>query len=155
MNRLRCVHIPFLLSLIVATALAAGCTASEGPAGSAPAAEQATRTLATAALDPLLAQPKVGDLWASELSHFSVGEFSDSGREHDTVFGLMKVVDTSDENIVLITETGAWPKKQGAINDLRGDLADIEWDEKERITVRRSELAELVGAGRIIETRRL
>jgi len=38
MNRLRCVHIPFLLSLIVATALAAGCTASEGPAGSAPPA---------------------------------------------------------------------------------------------------------------------
>lgn len=154
MNPLRRVHIPFLLSLIVATALAAGCTASEGPSASQPAAADASGT-ASATLDPLLEQPRDGDLWAAELSHFSAGEFSRNGREQDTVFGLMKVVGTTDENIVLITETGAWPKKQGAINDLRGDLADIEWDENERITVRRSELAGLVKEGRIIEARRL
>ncbi|KAF1687146.1 hypothetical protein B1992_03925 [Pseudoxanthomonas broegbernensis] len=143
-----------LLSLSVAVAMLAGCKpGATGDAGRNATASTAARS--TGPLDPLLAEPQVGDLWAAELSHFSGGEFSQNGKERETVYGLMKVIDASPDDLVLVTETGAWPKKQGAINDLRGDLADIEWDENEKITVRRSEIAGLVGEGRIVEARRL
>lgn len=65
------------------------------------------------------------------------------------------MIEVDNEQIVLNTETGAWPKKQGAIKDLRGDLSTISWDDDEKIVVNRSELADLVSSGRILETRRL
>lgn len=114
-----------------------------------------TAAAAPAQADALLADPRVGDLWAAELSHFSGGEFGDGAETTETVYGLMKVVEVTPEQVVLVTETGAWPKKQGAINDLRGDLASISWDESEKIPLKREEVAVLAGRGKILETRRL
>ena len=57
--------------------------------------------------------------------------------------------------ITLNTETGAWPKPRGAINELRGDQADITWDEAEKIEIYRRELPQLVADGHILEARRM
>jgi len=114
-----------------------------------------TAAATTVSLDARLSAPRAGDLWATEISYFSAGEFGDSQGTEDTAFGLLKVIEVNGEDIVLNTETGAWPKKQGAINDLRGDLANIDWDASEKIVVKRSELEGLVASGRILETRRL
>ena len=129
----------------------AGCK----PGADASATSGDTAAAAPAQADALLADPRVGDLWAAELSHFSGGEFGDGAETTETVYGLMKVVEVTPEQVVLVTEDGAWPKKQGAINDLRGDLASISWDEGEKIPLKREEVAVLAGQGRILETRRL
>ncbi|MBD9370029.1 hypothetical protein [Xanthomonas sp. XNM01] len=144
-----------LAPLLLAIALTglAGCkpaTTETAATGTAPAAAAAATSL-----DPQLANPQVGDLWAAELTHFSGGEFGEGRQTREDAFGLMKVVEVQPDQIVLITEEGAWPKKQGAINDLRGDLAEVSWDEEEKITLKNTELAGLVADGRILETRRL
>lgn len=125
------------------------------PGGNAGGGDAAAASKAPAALDAQLSEPRVGDLWATEISHFSGSEFGDGAQAKEAAFGLLKVVEVSPDQLVLVTETGAWPKKQGAINDLRGDLATISWDDSEKIVVKRAELASLVGNGRILETRRL
>lgn len=56
---------------------------------------------------------------------------------------------------MVITENSGWPNARGARNDLRGDLKTIEWDEEERIILKREELPALMANGDIIETRRL
>lgn len=117
----------------------------------------ASQDASQAALDPILADPEVGDLHAVELSHFSGASFHDEDNEtvHGEMYGLMKVEEVTPDQITLITEMGGWPKRRGAINDLRGDLSDITWDESEKIQVRRSELAGLVAREKILESRRL
>ncbi|MDR2873115.1 MAG: hypothetical protein LBV45_11510 [Xanthomonadaceae bacterium] len=106
--------------------------------------------------DALLADPKVGDLYAAEVSHFSgVGFDQAGGGKRDTAYGLMKVVEVTPDKIIVITEDAAWPNPQGARNDLRGDLSDITWDEEEKIPLYRSELEKLFADGKIIETRRM
>ncbi|MFM6854968.1 MAG: hypothetical protein ACKOUM_12900 [Sphingopyxis sp.] len=109
------------------------------------------------ALDPLLADPKVGDLYASKLSAFSAMEFNE-GRPERTgkdSFGLLKVVEVNADRVTVITEKSAWDEPDGALADLRGDLADIEWDPEERIPVNRADFAQLMADGKLLETRRL
>lgn len=139
-----------LLGLAIAAALAA-CSGQNAPA--APGTD-ATATEATAALDPVLAAPQVGDVYAAELTHFSGVDFAGPGTG-EAAYGLMRVIAVDDERITLNTETGAWPKPRGAINELRGDQAEINWDEDEKIEVYRRELPELVAEGRILEARRM
>ncbi len=129
----------------------------------APASVQAADAVANAQTtdasksDPLLENPQVGDLYAARISAFSGVSFSENGGEkvEQDVFGMLKVVDVTDDSIVVITETAGWDNPRGARNDLRGDHANITWDESERITLKRSELAGLLANGDIIETRRL
>ncbi len=138
-------RIAFLAALLACAALAGCKPGTAGPGGAE--APQAAKV----ELEPVLADPKVGDLYAAELSHFSGASFEDA----EEIYGLMKVVQVSPDQITLNTETAGWPKPKGAINDLRGDLAGIEWDEEEKIQIRRNELAGLVAEKKILETRRL
>lgn len=118
-----------------------------------PAAESSSAQ--ATALDPILAEPKTGDLYAAKLSAFSAAEFGGKNAEEQTSYGLMMVVDVKPDRIMVITEDAAWPNPTGAKNDLNGDLADITWDESERIPIKRADLAQLVAAGSILEVRRL
>jgi hypothetical protein len=117
-----------------------------GDAPAAPAAE-------TSSLEPNLANPQVDDVWAGELTHFSRATFNGAESE---AYGLMRVVRVEPNNVILITETGAWPaaQKDGSRRDLAGNYSDITWDREEEIRVRRSELPQLLADGKILETRR-
>jgi hypothetical protein len=115
-------------------------------------------TAATPALDPILADPKVGDVYAAELTAFSGMNFNanrGSGAAQDKAYGLLKVVEVTPERVTVITEMGAWPRPQGARNDLRGTMADIRWDDSEKIPVNRADFARLVAEEKILETRRM
>jgi hypothetical protein len=139
-----------MMAGVLACAFATGLTACKpGPNGTD------TTAAAPAALDAQLSDPRVDDLWATEISHFSAGEFGEGQDAENPAYGLLKVIEVQGDQLVLITETGAWPKKRGAINDLRSDLSTISWDENEKIVVKRSELPGLVASGMILETRRL
>lgn len=142
-----------LLATLLSSSLFVLAACSPGGAGAGSTEAKSVATPAKA--DALLAEPMVGDLWAAELSHFSGNSFGDGHDTDETVYGLMKVIEVAPDKLVLVTEDGAWPKKQGAINDLRGDLAQISWDESEKITLKRGEIAGLAGDGKILETRRL
>ncbi|OAM19726.1 hypothetical protein A7P89_11620 [Eikenella corrodens] len=146
------------LALISVLAACGGQTNSSAPAQSAaasgaqPVANSSVQTTVdTSALDPILAEPKVGDLYAAKVSAFSKEGFE----EHGVAYGLMKVVDVQADTITVITEDAAWPEADGARKDLNGDLSDITWDESERIEVKRADLPRMVADGRIVETRRL
>lgn len=109
---------------------------------------------ATSSLDPLLADPQVGDVWAADLKHFSAVEFgSESGPQAES-YGQVKVVEVSPDRITIITEDGAWPDADSARRELRDRSAIIRWDESERIPVNRADFAALVADGKILETRR-
>lgn len=146
------------LALISVLAACGGQTNDSAPAqstaasGAQPVAASVEQLAATApALDSVLAEPKVGDLYAAKLSAFSKEGFE----EHGVAYGLMKVVDVQADKIIVITEDAAWPEAAGAQKDLNGDLSDITWDESERIEVKRADLPRMVADGRIIETRRI
>ena len=105
--------------------------------------------------DPLLADPAVGDLWAAKLDEFSNADFGVGGEAGGDAYGLMKVVNVSEDRVMVITENAAWPAASGTVNELRGDLAAITWDESEEIPINRSDLQSLVDSEYILETPRL
>ena len=142
------------LALISVLAACGGQTNSSAPAQSA-AASGAQPAATAPALDSVLAEPKVGDLYAAKLSSFSDQGFGQNGKEQSVAYGLMKVVDVQADKIIVITEDAAWPEAAGAQKDLNGDLSDITWDESERIEVKRADLPRMVADGRIVETRRM
>ena len=125
-------------------------TAADNTQPTAASNVQPTATTA-AGLDPILAEPKVGDLYAAKVSAFSKEGFE----EHGVAYGLMKVVEVQSNHIIVITEDAAWEVPEGAKQDLNGDLSNITWDESERIQIKRDELPQMVADGRIVETRRL
>lgn len=146
-----------LALLFVATLASMGlaaCSLGDSAVEGTPATESAS-----AGLDPIFAEPKAGDLFAAELSHFSSAIFSDESRHrrnssNETMYGLLSVVSVGPKEIVVITEKEAWPMSSGAVEDLEGDLADIEWDTEEEITLDRSQIASLVKEGKLIQARR-
>ncbi len=121
------------------------------------AAAAAAPVAPAASLDPVLAEPLVGDIYAAKLSAFSAHDFSDNDtkKKLTDTYGLMKVVAVDANTITVITEQGAWPEPRGALGDLRGTMADITWDETERIPIRRLTLADLVRDGKLLESRRM
>lgn len=144
------------LTVAVATACIATLSACGG-GGDTATTETKTGEAAAPALDPILANPQVGDLYAAELTHFSRANFNQasSGGAQPVSYGLLKVVDVNPTQITVITEMGAWPQQDGALNDLAGDHANISWDESERIPINRADLARLVADGKILRTRRM
>lgn len=142
------------LALISVLAACGGQTNSSAPAQSA-AASGAQPAATAPALDSVLAEPKVGDLYAAKLSSFSDQGFGQDGKVQSVAYGLMKVVEVQSNHIIVITEDAAWEVPEGAKQDLNGDLSDITWDESERIQIKRDELPQMVADGRIVETRRL
>lgn len=136
----------------------AGCDAGSGTAAGGGTATAESGSATASSLDPLLASPQVGDVWAGELTAFSSYDFTGGSSEmknDSKAYGLMRVVEVGDDRVTIITETGAWPEVRGAVGELRGDMAGITWDENERIPVNRSEFAQLVADGKIAETRRM
>lgn len=131
-------------------------TADPGKAADASATSSAADGAASD-LDPILASPQVGDIYAAELTAFSSYDFNQGAPERagQKSYGLMKVVEVSDERITVVTEDAAWPEQRGALSDLRGTMSDITWDENERIPIDRADLAKHVSDGKIIETRRM
>lgn len=142
---------------LLALALISVLAACDGHAPSASSSAPAQSTAAsgtqsdTAGLDPVLADPKVGDLYAAKVSAFSKEGFE----EHGVVYGLMKVVEVQPNHIIVITEDAGWETPKMAKKDLNGDLSNINWDESERIQIERADLSRMVLDGRIVETRRL
>jgi hypothetical protein len=130
-------------------------TATAGAAAGTAAGAATGAAASTAALDPILANPQVGDLYAADLTHFSRQPFNVGGSGQAGRFGLLKVVAVETDKVIVITEMGAWPQQDGAINDLGGTLSDISWDESERIDVPRANFAQLVTDGKILRTRRM
>src|SRR5687768_12524852 len=110
-------------SLLVLLAALAGCTRSGG--------------------DELLAAPQVGDMYASELSHFA--QFEYEGRS----YGLMKVVSVTDGSVTVVTDSAAWPDRSGANGDLGGDPSNVRWDTQNTIRIARAELPALYEEERI------
>ncbi len=151
-----------LFGSALALATLSGCDAVTG-GGAAPTADAEKGTAATATeaaasdLDPVLASPQVGDIYAAELTAFSSYDFNEGAPERagQKSYGLMKVVEVSDDRITVVTESAAWPQQSGALGDLRGAMADITWDDSERIPINRADLAKHVDDGKIIETRRM
>lgn len=151
----------WVAGLVLATALLGGCDAfpSSGPVDrEAKAGIPTDRHLGSANLDPVLANPKVGDLYAAELTAFS-GEDFYAGVTRPSpgqkTYGLMKVIEVKADKVTAITETNAWGRPQGARNDLNGDLKDIRWDNEEKIPIKRADFARLVAEEKILEVRRL
>ena len=150
------------LALISVLAACGGQTNCSAPAQSTdtsstqPVAASVAQPAATApALDSVLADPKVGDLYAAKISAFSDQGFGRNGKEQSVAYGLMKVVEVQSNHIIVITEDAAWEVPEGAKQDLNGNLSNITWDESERIQIKRDELPRMVADGRIVETRRL
>jgi hypothetical protein len=151
-----------LLGGALALATLSGCDAVTG-GGAAPTADAEKGAAVTATetpasdLDPVLASPQVGDIYAAELTAFSSYDFNEGAPERagQKSYGLMKVVEVSDDRITVVTESAAWPQQSGALSDLRGTMADITWDDNERIPINRADLAKHVDDGKIIETRRM
>ncbi len=140
-------------SMMLGAALCMGSlTACSGTSG-----ETATATEESApALDPILASPQVGDLWSGELTHFSAANFNrDGGESMTAAYGMMRVVDVTDDKVTVITEQGAYPSSDPAVAELNsGSLSNVTWDESERIPVNRSELQQLVTDGKLKAWRR-
>jgi hypothetical protein len=131
--------------------IAAGAGAEAAGAGAGAAAPAAPAST----LDPLLASPAVGDIWAADLNHFSAASFNTGeGGTAGDAFGLVRVVNVTDTQVTIITEMGAYPELAGALSDLAGDMASITWDESERIPINRADFAQLVADQRILRTRR-
>ena len=129
--------------------LLGGCDAATSVGGEAGQEEAAV------ALDPYLAAPVIGDLWAAKLDEFSDYGFGQDGDGVGAAYGLLKVIEVDDSSVTVITETGAWPNAAGTLGELQGDLAAISWDETETIAIDRADLANLVEQEHILETRRL
>lgn len=127
-------RIPALLLLLLAGL--AGC------GGQADARRDADRAL--------IDVPAVGDLYAAELTRFSTADFEGA----ETVYGLMKVVAVEPGKVTVITEDAGSEDKAVPRQDLLGDLADIGFDETERIDIVHSELARAYEAGEIFAVRR-
>ncbi len=121
------------------------------------AASSGGAAAAASDLDPNLANPQAGDLYAAELTAFSTASFSGpgAGGSETKAFGLLKVVAVDATTVTVITEQGAWPEAGGATRDLASDMSTITWDESERITIQRADFARLVEEDKIIETRRM
>ncbi|KLI98981.1 hypothetical protein WQ56_13490 [Luteimonas sp. FCS-9] len=89
----------------------------------------------------LLQAPEVGDLYAAELSAFSDYEFTDDKQVAiDPAYGLMKVVAVEGDGVVVVTENAALGTRDRARSDIK-DTSDIAFDDSERISISKADLA--------------
>lgn len=101
----------------------------------------------------LLANPKVGDLYAAEITHFS-SFADDSGEEVEEGYGLLKVTGVSDRNIKVVTTSWYQSTKRGILKELRKYQAPNQWDRMDVITLNRTDLLKLYDDGQIFDVRR-
>lgn len=118
--------------------------------------KQSERAQAAANADvAIIESPKVGDLYAAELSNFSAAGFNDGDEASSAkIYGLMKVVEVDAKKVVLITENAGAETPMLSKQDIVGDLSDIEFDDEEKIDVVRTELRKAYDSGKIYAVRR-
>lgn len=142
-----------LFATVAPAMMLAGCKDMASADASAGAAETAV------ALDPILADPQIGDLYASELTAFSAVSFNRAApgtpEASAKSYGMLKVVEVQPDRVFVITEQSAWDNPNGARNELNSDSHNVTWDESERIPIKRSDFASLVADGKIIDVRRM
>lgn len=103
----------------------------------------------------LIGSPEAGDLYAAQLSAFSEFEFSDGDEQPiDPAYGLMKVVEVDGGAVVVVTENAALGSPEQSRRDLRGDMADIGFDDSERIRIESADLRQAHTSGLIYAVRR-
>lgn len=98
----------------------------------------------------LIDAPMVGDHYAAELTYFSDADFE----ARERVFGLMKVMAVDGDDVTLVTENAGSTDRDVAIADLQGDLAEIDFDDSERILIGKDDLLAAHAAGKIFAVRR-
>lgn len=102
-------------------------------------------------VNQILANPKVDDIYAGRVDHFSEAAFGEGGK----AYGLMRVVNVSSSAVIVVTEDAAWPEAKGALEDLKGDFSDITWDFDEEIEITRADLVAAYSSKMILSARRL
>jgi hypothetical protein len=85
-----------------------------------------------------LKDPKVGDLYAAELSELA--EFEVPGGK---AFGLLKVINVAPDTVTVVTDSSAWDDTISAKRELHGDLKQVVWDGEDEIVLARSQLLEM------------
>lgn len=133
------------LTTLVAVFFVAGCAQKQVTVESLAAMTPAERTAT------LLQQPQVDDIYSGNVGHFSEFNFGSGG----DAFGLMRVISVTNDTVVVVTESAAWPAPEGSVEELQGDFSDITWDFDEEITIQRADLKTLHQESRILEARRL
>ncbi|MDI9238089.1 hypothetical protein QLQ15_04100 [Lysobacter sp. LF1] len=122
-----------LLSILLAVTVLAGCSGQD---------------------KKLLADPRVGDLYAAEITQFSAVA-DDEGNTVEDGYGLLKVTGVSEQEIKVVTTAWYQDTKRGLLKELRKSPASQQWDLTDVITVKRAELAGLRDEGQIISVRRV
>jgi len=158
-----------MAALIGAAILLTGCNAGDGAdvnadRGADTSASDGADTSSASGADAntggdaklaLIEKPAVGDIYAAELSAFTVNEFTDGdGKPITPAYGLMKVVEVDADKVVVVTEAAAFGTKELSQQDILGDLQDITFDEEERIDIVLSQLRTAYESGKIYEVRR-
>ncbi len=98
----------------------------------------------------LIDAPRVGDLYAAELTYFSEASFEGKS----TVYGLMKVLEVQDDDITLVTEDAGSDDISLSLQDLEAGSGTVKFDEREQIVIHRSDLREAFESGKIYAVRR-
>ncbi|MGH8038452.1 MAG: hypothetical protein ACREPD_11965 [Stenotrophomonas sp.] len=116
--------------LLCSLSLLTACTGGAGGTGGAAAgANDETAQLK---------DPKVGDLYAAELSELA--EFEVPGGK---AFGLLKVINVAPDTVTVVTDSSAWDDAISAKRELHGDLKQVVWDGEDEIVLARSQLLEM------------
>lgn len=98
----------------------------------------------------LIEDPRAGDIYAAELTYFSEADFESQPR----VYGLLKVVESIDGNVTVITEDAGSGQASVALGDIAGDLSGIGFDDSERIVISHPDLVKAFEDGKIMSARR-
>lgn len=105
--------------------------------------------------DALLAAPAVGDVYAAQLDAFSEFPFHDADAQPiEPAYGLLQVVVADVDGVVVITQNAASGDPRQARRNLRGDPAEIAFDDSERIRLSGPALRQAHADGRITAAHR-
>jgi ABC-type glycerol-3-phosphate transport system substrate-binding protein len=115
----------FLAVLLGALSLMTACS---GGVGGAAATDETAQ----------LNDPRVGDLYAAELSELA--EFQVPGEK---AYGLLKVIKVEADTVTIVTDSSAWDDTISAKRELRGDLKEVVWDTDDEIVLARSQLLDM------------
>ncbi|WP_313341326.1 hypothetical protein [Stenotrophomonas sp.] len=118
----------FLAVLLGSLSLMTACSGGVGGVGGAAATDETAQ----------LNDPRVGDLYAAELSELA--EFQVPGEK---AYGLLKVIKVEADTVTIVTDSSAWDDTISAKRELRGDLKEVVWDTDDEIVLARSQLLDM------------
>jgi len=100
----------------------------------------------------ILSNPQVDDVYVAQLDQFSQVTF---GKQGDKAYGLLRVIEVNDTQIVVITTQKGWSDSRAVFVVLKQDAKTIEWDEAEKIVLLRANLLSLEETDLILEAFRM